>query len=119
MDPISVVENYLNSRNTKNYEDLGRLLSENVEYKSPLSRYSSAIDLVDNMRKNSDGLNQIRLKKLFVDGSDVCAIFDQTSDDSALGELTITEWYKVEDSKIKSIEANFDSRPLVDSRSQI
>jgi hypothetical protein len=119
MDPISVVESYLNSRSTKNYDDLMHVLSENVEYKSPLSKYFSADELVSNMRTNADGLDQIKLKKLFVDGSDVCAIFDQTTYDREVGDLTFTEWYKVEGDKIKSIEANFDSSPLLKSRSQI
>ncbi len=120
VDPRHVVENYLNWRSAREYEKLQKVLSDDVEYESPLSSYTSSEDLVSDMIENSDefegGLN---VKKVFVDGDDVCAIYQQKCSDPSVGDVTFTEWYKVSGDRIAMIRSTFDTRPLVESRSQI
>jgi hypothetical protein len=116
VNPKNVVESYLNLRSSRKYDELDGILSEKVEYKSPLSKYSSSSELVNSMKKSTDGFTGISVKKVFVDGDDVCAIFDQ---DSSLGKISFTEWYTVREDRIAKIESTFDTSLIVKSRSQI
>lgn len=120
IDPRNIVESYLNLRSSRQYDQLEKVLSENVEYESPLSTYNSSVDLVSDMIENSDEFEgALNVKKVFVDGDDVCAIYEQKCTDPSVGDVTFTEWYKVSGNRIAMIRSTFDTRSIVESRSQI
>ncbi len=119
VNPKNLVENYLNLRTSQKFDELNALLAEKVEYRSPLSRYGNSNELVTNMKRNAEGLTGLNLKKLFVDGDDVCAIYEQKSADPAVGEIVFTEWFTIESDRIAKIESTFDTSRIVKSRSQI
>jgi limonene-1,2-epoxide hydrolase len=50
------------------------------------------------------------IKKVFVDGADVCLLYDITISGA---KIFTCGWYQVEGGKIKSIRVIFDPRPLL------
>jgi predicted ester cyclase len=50
------------------------------------------------------------VKKVFVDGPDVCLLYDVTLSGTSIFGCV---WYQVEDEKIRSLRVVFDPRPLL------
>ena len=53
------------------------------------------------------------VKKVFVDGNDVCVFYDVTLSG---GALFTCGWYRVEDGTIHSLKVVFDPRPALDTK---
>ena len=63
------------------------------------------------MKKLHAIVRRIDLKKLFVDGDDVCMLYDLVTNTPA-GTSFVAEWYHVRGDKIASIRVVFDARPF-------
>jgi hypothetical protein len=48
---------------------------------------------------------------VFVDGDDVCVLYDMVTN-TPVGTALIVEWHKLKDDKIAAITAVFDARPF-------
>jgi len=51
------------------------------------------------------------MKKVFVDGNDVCSLYDMVTKTPA-GTAFIAEWHQVKGDKIAAIRVVFDARPF-------
>ena len=51
------------------------------------------------------------MRKAFVDGDDVCLLYDMVTSTPA-GAQPIAEWYRVREGKIAAIQVYFDSQPF-------
>jgi len=56
-------------------------------------------------------VKRVDMKKVFVNGNDVCALYELVTSTQA-GTAFIAEWYQVEGAKIASIRVVFDARPF-------
>jgi hypothetical protein len=56
-------------------------------------------------------VQRIDVKKLFVDGDDVCLLYEMVTNTPA-GTAFIAEWLHVEGDKIAAIRTVFDARPF-------
>ena len=56
-------------------------------------------------------VERVEPKKTFVDGDDVCLLYDMVTNTPA-GTAFICEWYRVQADKIATIRAVFDARPF-------
>src|SRR2546421_196800 len=56
-------------------------------------------------------IERVEPKKTFVDGDDVCLLYDMVTNTPA-GTAFICEWYRVRGDRIGSIRAVFDARPF-------
>ena len=56
-------------------------------------------------------IQRIDLKKVFVDGDDVCVLYEMVTNTPA-GTAFIAEWYQVKGGKIAALRAVFDARPF-------
>ena len=56
-------------------------------------------------------IERVEPKKTFVDGDDVCLLYDMVTNTPA-GTAFICEWYRVRGERIGSIRAVFDARPF-------
>lgn len=109
LSPKLLVENYLHLKSLGNLDELNLLLSENIRYEGPLS---------DDQLKKERFLS-LDVKKIFVDGSDVCAIYSRKSSDPKIGDVVFTEWFKIEEGRINSIQSTYNALNFVESHSQI
>lgn len=60
----------------------------------------------------ASGLEAIEVHKAFVDGVDVCVIFDLLVDHE-VGRMRMVDWYHLQDDRIASIWTLFDMAPFV------
>jgi hypothetical protein len=53
----------------------------------------------------------VKIKKVFVDGDDVCVLYD-LSTNSPAGTAFVCEWMRFRGGKIATVRAVFDARPF-------
>ena len=110
-DPASIVRKFLDALGTKDFETLRGLIDEGVSFRGPLDAHEDAASFIAAMRNSGPMIERVNVIKVFVDGSDVCAIFEFVTNQPSIGATPCAEWYRVEEGKIKSMKLFFDARP--------
>lgn len=85
-------------------------LKDNVSYVSPLNSF----DRAEPYLKYNESLHlpKLDIKKVFVDGDDVC-ILHETNLPRMSSTVFTTLWFHVDGGKISSLRALFDPRPFI------
>ena len=102
-----IVMSYIGALGSQDYDSARNWLGDNVLVKGPAGEaFRSPDDFIAMMQKQR---GKYDIKKVFVDGDDVCLLYDFIT-------KTVTaffsSWYKVKDGKIISIQTVFDPRPF-------
>ena len=100
-----IVMSYIKGLGDQNYAEARRYLANNVRVKGPAGEAFRSPDEFLEMLEKQRGTYD--LKKIFVDGNDVCVLYDFIT-----SKVTtfFCSWYCVEDGKISSVQTVFDSR---------
>ena len=102
-----IVMSYIGALGNQDYDSARNWLGDNVLVKVPAGEAFRSPDEFLSMMQKQRG--QYDIKKVFVDGDDVCLLYDFIT-------KTVTtffsSWYKVKDGKIISIQTVFDPRPF-------
>lgn len=100
-----VVLSYIKAMDSRDYASARKYLGDNVRVKGPAGEAFRSPDEFLGMMQQQHG--HYDLKKVFVDGDDVCVLYDFRS-------KTVTtffsSWYQVKDGRIVSIQTVFDPR---------
>ena len=110
-DPASIVRKFLDALGAKDFEVLRGLIDEDLSFKGPMDAHEDAASFLRAMRNLGPMIERVNVIKVFVDGGDVCAIFDFVTNQPSIGATPSAEWYRVEEGKIKSMKLFFDARP--------
>ena len=86
------------------------LLKDDLYFKGPFDEFHSADDLMRSLGQLAQIVKGARPVKQFVDGNDVCVIYDLET--TVAGTSPVVEWHHVEGDKIVAIHAYFDARPF-------
>ena len=104
-EPLEVVMAYVRALDSYRYDDAQRLLNEKVRVRGPAGEtHGNPAGFIAMLRKYR---GKYDIKKSFVDGDDVCLIYDLKT-----GGLTVfmASWYQVRDGRISSINTVFDPK---------
>jgi len=103
--PKEVVISYIRALDHQRYEEAFVFLHESVRIRGPAGEtFGKPLDFVEMLRKYR---GRYDVKKVFVDGDDVCVLYDLAT---AGPTVFMSSWYRVEDGKITSIQTVFDPR---------
>jgi len=94
----------------KRYQETARLLDEGLSFRGPFDNFSDRTCFLTAVQRLAPIVTAIRKRKTFVDGPDVCVIYDMVTE--AVGTVAIAEWYRIGGDKIRSIVTIFDARPF-------
>ena len=86
-------------------------MQDNMTFQGPLDTFNTADQYLESLKRLASIIQRIDLKKVFVDGDDVCVLYEMVTNTPA-GTAFIGEWYQVKDSKIAYVRAVFDARPF-------
>jgi ketosteroid isomerase-like protein len=90
------------------------LLSDDVTFTGPMGYTKGADASVRGVAKMAETVTGVDLKKLIVEGDDVCIMYDLVSTRGSA--VPTIGWYHFgADEKIDSVQAYFDPRPLTDA----
>ena len=110
MGAKEIVQRYHDAWRRHDYEEARGLLHDDLDFAGPFDTFDRADDFLEAIRALAPVVKDVEVRKTFVDGEDVCLIFDMVT--HGAGTQPIAEWYAVRDGKIASLRVFFDARPF-------
>jgi hypothetical protein len=86
-------------------------LGHDFSFRGPIDQFNAPEPYLDALKKLHPIIERIEMKKTFVDGSDVCVLYDMVTK-TPIGTAFVAEWFTVAGGKIRSIRTVFDARPF-------
>jgi ketosteroid isomerase-like protein len=110
--PQEIVESYLQALGDRDIPKIKTILSNNTfSFIGPIDRFDNAERLTKALQNLAPIVTGVQIRKMFVDGSDVCCVYNLNTSTPA-GSVRCTELCHVEDGKITSTEVFFDATPF-------
>ena len=106
-----IVEKYKEAVGKGDFAAARQLLRDDLAFQGPLDSFHKADDYIASIKKLAGIIQRIDVKKVFVDGQDVCVLYDMVTNTPA-GTAFIVEWYQIRGDKIGSLRVVFDARPF-------
>src|SRR5436190_23979831 len=102
---------YLNAVGTQQYPRLEALLAPDLQFRGPSMTRTSAAEFVAALKRLAAIHVRNEVKRVFVDGDEVCVIYDFVTDTPA-GALPTIEWLRFgDDGRIRAIDLYYDRLP--------
>jgi len=106
-----IVESYRAALGKGDFVTARNLMQDNMTFQGPLDTFNTADQYLEAAKRLASIIQRIDIKKVFVDGDDVCVLYDMVTNTPA-GTAFIAEWYQVKGGKIEALRAVFDARPF-------
>ena len=111
-DVQSVGERYFEAWTSGDFEGARSLVHDDLIFRGPFETFERADDFFASLRRvGGTLLKRADKKRVFVDGDDVCIVYDFVAV-APVGASPTVEWYRVRDGKIGEIQIVFDTRPF-------
>ena len=107
----TVVQTFQQAVGKGDYAAARKQLSDRFSFQGPIDTFDRPDAYLESIKKLHNIIERIEMKKLFVDGDDVCMLYDMVTKSPA-GTAFIAEWHRVKDDKIAAIRVVFDARPF-------
>ena len=105
--PREAVLSYIRALDNGEYEKALEYLNDKVRIRGPAGEtFGKPLDFIEMLRKYR---GRYSIKKVFVDGEDVCVLYDLATTGPT---LYMSSWYQVKNGRITSIETIFDPSAL-------
>jgi hypothetical protein len=112
MNAKEVVMSYQRALGNGDYKTARSHMSDSdFSFKGPFATYDKPEPLLKDLEMLHHIVKGVDMKKVFVDGDDVCLLYDLNTSTPPVSSFTC-EWYHVAEGKIKSIRVVFDARPF-------
>lgn len=105
-----VAGRYFEAWQAGDFDAVRSVLADDVTFDGPLGHAGNADECVAGLRRMSQIVTDIVIRKTFVDGPDVLTWFDLHT--TRTGPMPTVNWRHVENGKITRILVTFDPRPL-------
>jgi ketosteroid isomerase-like protein len=109
-DAAQVADGFFTAWTTKDFARARSLLHDDVSFEGPLESFSDADSYLASLQQLSRIVTGAETQKVFVDGDDVCVIYDLKT--APVPKSRTCEWYHVRDGKVASVSVVFDARPF-------
>ena len=109
-DAARVAGGFFDAWTSKDFERAGSLLHDDVSFEGPIDSFSDAESYLASLQQLSGIVTGAEKHKVFVDGDDVCVIYDLKT--APVPSSRTCEWYRVREDKIASVSVVFDARPF-------
>ena len=101
---------YLNAVSSQDYRKVEQLLAAELRFRGPAMTRSTAEDFIGALKRLSVIHVRNDVKRIFVDGDEVCVIYDFVTN-TAAGALSTIEWLHFEGERIRAIDLYYDRLP--------
>jgi hypothetical protein len=101
---------YLETVAKQQYDKLEQLLTPDLRFRGPAMTRTSAAEFLTALKRLAAIHVRNDVKRVFVDGAEVCVIYDFVTDTEA-GALPAVEWLHFDGERISSIDLYYDRLP--------
>jgi ketosteroid isomerase-like protein len=105
-----VAEEFFEAWTGKDFQRARGLLHDDLRFEGPIDTFDDADSYVASLQQLSNIVTGADRQKVFVDGDDVCVIYDLHT--APVPSSRTCEWYHVRDGRIASVSVVFDARPF-------
>jgi ketosteroid isomerase-like protein len=109
-DALGVAEDFFAAWTAKDFDRARALLHDDLSFQGPIDTFDDAEAYLQAIRGLSQIVTGAERRKVFVDGDDVCIIYDLNT--VPVPTAPTAEWYRVRDGRIAAIRVFFDARPF-------
>ena len=109
-DPRQIGEGFFEAWTSKDFERARGLLHDDLSFEGPIDSFGDADSYLASLRQLSGIVTGAEKHKVFVDGDDVCVIYDLKT--APVPVSRTCEWYRVRDGRIAEVSVVFDARPF-------
>jgi SnoaL-like protein len=102
-----VAASYFDAWKRRDFARLRAILADDVTFDGPLGHAANAEECIAGLKRMSEIVTDIVIRKTFIDGPDVLTWFDLHT-----ATLPTVNWRHVDNGKITAIRVTFDPRPL-------
>ena len=110
--PADIVQGFMGAMGKGDFVAARKYLDDQLSFQGPIESFQKADPYLESLKKLHHIIERVEMKKMFVDGDDVCLLYDMVTKTPA-GTAFIAEWHHVKDDKIAAIRVVFDARPFV------
>jgi hypothetical protein len=93
-----------------------QLLADNGNFIGPLNSFTNADAFLESAAIFMKLSKSTEIKKIFMDGEDVCILYDSTTIVPSIPTFPVASWFKIESGKIKFFQVHFDPSPFVKAK---
>jgi SnoaL-like domain len=86
-------------------------LDDHLQFVGPFESFDRPEPYLESLERLHHIVARVEPKKMFVDGDDVCLLYDMVTNTPA-GTAFIVEWHRVKGDRIGAIRIVFDPRPF-------
>lgn len=105
----TVARRYLEAVGNKDLSTVKSLLSPDLTFVGPVMNLRGEAEVVESFRRISAIHVRNEVKRIFVDGDEVCVIYDFVTD--TVGSVPTIEWLRIRDGRIQSVQLYYDQLP--------
>jgi hypothetical protein len=113
--PKELAKAYIDAAGKSQYDQLPQLLQPELEFRGPYVTLHSADDYIAALRRIGAVRLRHDVRKIFVDGDEVCVIYDFVTN-TAAGAVPMIEWLTFECERLRSIRLYFDREQFAPAR---
>lgn len=106
-----IVQGFMGAMGKGDFVAARKFLDNNLSFQGPIETFHQADPYLESLKKLHHLVERVDVKKMFVDGDDVCLLYDMVTRTPA-GTAFIAEWHHVTGEKISAIRVVFDARPF-------
>ena len=110
LTPAEVGATYFDAWMRRDFDAVRAILADDVTFDGPLGHAGNADECVEGLKRMSQIVTDVKVRKTFVDGPDVLTWFDLHT--ASTEPIPTVNWRHVEAGKITFIRVTFDPRPL-------
>ena len=108
---VGIVQTFMHAVQTGDPATARKQLADDLSFQGPLETFAKPEPYLESLGRLHHIIERVDVKKMFVDGEDVCLLYDMVTNTPA-GTAFIAEWYRVKHGKIREIRVVFDARPF-------
>src|SRR5215475_3727188 len=103
-DAARVVSDFRQAMGRGDFASARQLLHEDLSFRGPIGAFDTADAFIVAWKALPMIVEQVEVQKIFVDGADVCLLFDLVTKRPAVTVL-VAEWYRVMHGRIAMMRA--------------
>lgn len=93
-----------------------KLLADNGTFIGPLNSFPNADSFLDSAAIFMQLNEKTEIKKILINGHDVCVLYDSTTIVPSIPTVPIASWFKIKSEKIIFFHVHFDPTPFVKAK---
>ena len=110
--PAEIVQKFMGALGKGDFVAARAYLDDHLSFHGPIDTFQKPEPYLASLEKLHPIVERVDMKKMFVDGHDVCLLYDMVTRSPA-GTAFVAEWHHIKDDKIAAIRVIFDARPFV------